>query len=92
MTRTQRWTSVAAAVAFLALPVVGSAEDETKFDKQWRPTPAVSAPASQEPTASLAPQRPTDVPFRSAQEPFKPRSLSASEADYRRVNPSIHTD
>ena len=92
MTRTQRWTSVAAAVAFLALPVVGSAEDETKFDKQWRPMPAVSALASQEPTASLAPQQPTDVPFRSAHERSNPRSLSASEADYRRVNSSIHTD
>jgi hypothetical protein len=83
---------VAAAVAFLALPVVGSAEDETKFDKQWSPTPAVSAPASREPTASLAPQRPTDVPFPAAQETSKPLSLSASEADYRRVNPTAHTD
>jgi hypothetical protein len=83
---------VAAAVAFLALPVVGSAEDETKFEKQWRPTPAVSAPASQEPTASLAPQRPTDVPFPSVNETSKPLSLSASEADYQRVNPTAHTD
>ena len=88
MTRMQRWT----AAAFLALPVVGNAEDETKFAKEWSPTPAVSAPASQEPTASLAPQRLTDVPFRSAQEAPKPLSLSASEADYQRVNPTVHTD
>jgi hypothetical protein len=86
MTRIQRWTSVAAAAAFLALPVAASAEDETKFDKGWSPTPIASAPASQESTASLAPYRPTDIPFQSAQD------LSAAEADYQRVNPTLHTD
>ncbi len=92
MTRMQQWTAVAAAVAFLALPVVSSAEDETKFDKRWNPTPAASAPASQAPTASLASQRPTDIPFPPAHETSKPLSLSASEADYQRVNPTLHTD
>ena len=75
MTRTQRWMAVAATVAFMALPVVAGAEDETKSDKGWSPTPAVLAPTGQQPTASLAPQRPTDVPFPSAQETSKPRSL-----------------
>jgi hypothetical protein len=92
MTRIQRWTAVAAAAAFLALPVAASAEDETKFDKGWSPTPIASAPASQESTASLAPQRPTDIPFQSAQETPKPVFLSAAEADYQRVNPTLHTD
>jgi hypothetical protein len=92
MTRTQRWMAVAATVTCMALPVVASAEDETNFEKKWSPTPAVSAPASQPPTASLAPQRPTDLPFPSAQETPKPPSLSASEADYQRVNPTAHTD
>lgn len=92
MTRTQWWMAVAATVTFMALPVVVSAEDETRFDKKWSPTPAVQAPAEQQPTASLAPQRPTDLPFRSAQETSKPPSLSASEADYQRVNPTAHTD
>jgi hypothetical protein len=92
MTRTQRWMAVAATVTFMALPVVAGAENETRFDKAWTPTPAVQAPAGQQPTASLAPQRPTDIPFPSAHETSKPPSLSASEAGYQRVNPSVHTD
>jgi hypothetical protein len=90
MTRTQRWMAVAATVTFMALPVVASAEDETDFDKKWTPTPAVQAPAGQQPTASLAPQRPTDVPFPSAQE--TPNPVARSEASYQRVNLSVHTD
>jgi hypothetical protein len=90
MTRTQRWLAVAATVTCMALPVVAGAENETRFDKAWTPTPAASEPATQEPTASLAPQRPTDVPFPSAQE--TPTPLARSEAGYQRVNPSVHTD
>jgi hypothetical protein len=90
MTRTQRWMAVAATVAFTALPVVAGAEDETRFDKKWSPTPAVQAPAGQPPTASLAPQRPTDTPFASAQE--TPNPLTLHDADYPRVNPTVHTD
>jgi hypothetical protein len=97
MTQMQRWMAIVAALAFLASPGMVSAGDETRIppEANWSPTPPASGSAtiSQERVVSTAHEQASDSP-RPATMPERrgPLSLSAAEAEYQRVNPSVHTD
>jgi hypothetical protein len=97
MTQMQRWMAIVAAVAFLAVPGMVSAGDETRIppEANWSPTPPASGlveiPQGQ--VASMAHEQATDSPRPATmQASRRPLSLSAIEAEYQRVNPSVHTD
>jgi hypothetical protein len=83
MTQMQRWMAIVAAVAFLAVPGMVSAGDETRIppEANWSPTPPASS-LVEIPQGQVA----------SMQASRGPLSLSAIEAEYQRVNPSVHTD
>jgi hypothetical protein len=97
MTQMQRWMAIVAAVAFLALPGMVSAGDETRIppEAHWSPTPPASGlveiPEGQ--VASMAYEQASDSPRPATmQATHGPLSLSATEATYQRVNPTVHTD
>ena len=97
MTQIQRWMAIVAAAAFLALPGMVSAGDETRIPPaaNWSPTPPASGPGtvSQERMVSTPHEQASDSPRPATmQERRGPLSLSAAEAEYQRVNPSVHTD
>jgi hypothetical protein len=97
MTQMQQWMAIVAAVVFLALPGMASAGDETRIPREanWTPTPPASGqvniPEGQ--VASMAHEQASDSPRPvTVQAPRGPLSLSAAEAEYQRVNPTVHTD
>jgi hypothetical protein len=97
MTQMQRWMAIVAAVAFLALPGMVSAGDETRSppEANWSPTPPASGPGtvSQERMVSTAHEQASDSPRPATmQERRGPLSLNAAETEYQRINPSVHTD
>jgi hypothetical protein len=93
----KQWFAMLAAVAFLALPGLVSAGDETRIppEANWNPTPPASGlvEVPQGQVASMAHEQASDSPRPAAvQERRGPLSLSAIEAEYQRVNPTVHTD
>jgi hypothetical protein len=97
MTQMQQWMAIVAAMAFLALPVMVSAGDETRIppEANWSPTPPASGlvETPQEQVASIAHGQASDSPRPANMQATRgPLSLSATEAEYQRVNPTVHTD
>jgi hypothetical protein len=97
MTQMQQWLAIVAAVVFFALPVMVSAGDETRIppEAHWSPTPPASGPVDipQGQVASMAHEQASDSPRPTPmQATHGPLSLSATEAEYQRVNPTVHTD
>jgi hypothetical protein len=97
MTQTQRWMAIVATVAFFALPGMVSAGDETRIppEANWTPTPPASGSVDipQGQVASMAHEQASDSPRPTPmQAAHGPLSLSATEAEYQRVNPTVHTD
>jgi hypothetical protein len=97
MTQMQQLMAIVAAVAFLALPGMVSAGDETRIppEANWSPTPPASGlvEVPQEQVASTAYEQASDSPRPATMQARRgPLSLSAAEAAYQRVNPTVHTD
>jgi hypothetical protein len=97
MTQMRQWMAIVAAVAFLALPGMVGAGDETRIppEANWTPTPpasgAVDIPQGQ--VASMAHEQASDSPRPVAVQATRgPLALSATETEYQRVNPTVHTD
>jgi hypothetical protein len=92
-----QWFAMIAAVAFLTLPGMAGAGDETRIppEAHWSATPPAPAveDISQEQVVSTEHEQATDSPRPATMQPRRgPLSLSGSEAQYQRVNPTVHTD
>jgi hypothetical protein len=86
----KQWLAIFAAVAFLALPSMVSASEETVIppEANWSPTPPTPAHlmVPQERVVSTAQEQVSDAPRRS------PAALSDQDAQYKAVNATAHED
>jgi hypothetical protein len=86
----KQWLAIFAAVAFLALPVMVSASDETEIppEANWSPTPPAPAHllVPQERVVSTAQEQASDTPRR------LPAWLTNEDATYKAVNATMHDD
>lgn len=86
----KQWLAIVAAVAFLALPVMGSASEETIIppEANWSPESPTPAPlvASQERIASSTSKQ------RQASDSSWPSAVQATDEDsrYQAVNATVH--
>lgn len=86
----KQWLAIVAAVAFLALPAVGSAGEETPIppEANWSPVPPTPEhlAVSQKRVVSIAPEQASDI--------LGPAAVQASDENtqYQMVNPTIHDD
>ena len=86
----KQWLAVVAAVAFLALPAMVSAGEETRIppEANWNPIPPTPAHlmVSQERVVSTAQEQASDTPRRPV------AALSDEDAEYQKVNATAHDD
>jgi hypothetical protein len=82
----KQWLAMAAAVVFLALPIMVSAEGETVIPPEvnWSPTPATPelVAVTQPRVASAIPEQAIDAALRSR----LPVALTEADAQYKAVN------
>jgi hypothetical protein len=85
----KQWLAIVAAVAFLALPAMGSAGEETPIppEANWSPVPPTPEhlAVSQKRVASIAPEQASDILGPAAQ-------ARDEDTQYRMVNSTIHDD
>jgi hypothetical protein len=97
MTQMKGWVVIMAAAAFLALPVMVSAGEDTRIppEAQWSPTPPMPGlvEVPQERVVSTAHERASDNPRPAAKQATRgPLSLSAADDEYQRVSRTVHTE
>ena len=86
----RQWLAIVAAPAFLALPAMGSAGEETPIppEANWSPVPATPEhlAVSQKRVASIAPEQASDI--------LGPAAVQARGEDtqYRTVNTTVHDE
>jgi hypothetical protein len=86
----KQWLAIFAAVAFLALPGMVRASEETVIQPEanWSPTPPTPAHlmVPQERVVSTAQEQASDTPSRST------AALTDQDAQYKAVNATAHED
>jgi len=90
----KQWFAMLAAVAFLALPVMVSAGEDTPIppEANWSATPELSA-GSLKQVVSTEPLQASDMPRSMVGKPSRGTlALSDEDATYQQVNRTVHDD